>query len=57
MMLGGLFAYDLVTAGSEDLPALRQDQRAARTSASIWRKPAGADHQRGSARLQAKGLQ
>lgn len=37
VMLGGLFAYDLV-AGFEDLPALRGIS-AARTSASIWRKP------------------
>ncbi|MEX0632051.1 hypothetical protein M8494_08525 [Serratia ureilytica] len=37
VMLGGLFAYDLV-AGFEDLPALRRIS-AARTSASIWRKP------------------
>jgi anthranilate synthase component 1 len=50
MFFGGLFAYDLV-AGFEDLPRCKATPPA-RTTASIWRKPAGSiDHQ--NTRIQA----
>ncbi len=52
VMLGGLFAYDLV-AGFEDLPALRQDQRCPDFCFYLAETLLVLDHQRGTARLQA----
>lgn len=52
VMLGGLFAYDLV-AGFEDLPALRQDQRCPDFCFYLAETLLVLDHQRGVARLQA----
>lgn len=47
VMLGGLFAYDLV-AGFEDLPALRQDQRCPDFCFYLAETLLVLDHQRGS---------
>ncbi|HHQ6536971.1 TPA: anthranilate synthase component 1 [Serratia fonticola] len=52
MLLGGLFAYDLV-AGFEDLPELRQDQRCPDFCFYLAETLLVLDHQRGVARLQA----
>ena len=52
VMLGGLFAYDLV-AGFEDLPALRRDQRCPDFCFYLAETLLVLDHQRGTARLQA----
>ncbi|MGB8664785.1 MAG: chorismate-binding protein, partial [Serratia inhibens] len=52
VMLGGLFAYDLV-AGFENLPALRQDQRCPDFCFYLAETLLVLDHQRGVARLQA----
>ena len=55
MLLGGLFAYDLV-AGFEDLPELRQDQRCPDFCFYLAETLLVLDHQRGVARLQASSF-
>ncbi|HGM5489532.1 TPA: anthranilate synthase component 1 [Serratia fonticola] len=55
MLLGGLFAYDLV-AGFEDLPELRQDQRCPDFCFYLAETLLVLDHQRGVARLQASAF-
>ncbi|SPZ59407.1 Anthranilate synthase component 1 [Serratia quinivorans] len=52
VMLGGLFAYDLV-AGFEDLPPLRQENRCPDFCFYLAETLLVLDHQRGVARLQA----
>ncbi|MFC0225854.1 anthranilate synthase component 1 [Serratia aquatilis] len=52
MLLGGLFAYDLV-AGFEDLPELRHDQRCPDFCFYLAETLLILDHQRGVAHLQA----
>ncbi len=52
MLLGGLFAYDLV-AGFEALPALRNDQRCPDYCFYLAETLLIIDHQQGAARLQA----
>lgn len=52
MLLGGLFAYDLV-AGFEELPALRHDQRCPDFCFYLAETLLVLDHQRQTARLQA----